>query len=258
MMSPQTKKGWRKTMKYTRYLKKLLSTVLLCAILAIGVAGAEGGVYDGDDLFTSRDLAQEADLTDATYIELADNTDVTIAEAGVYVLSGTATNVTIRVAADGEAKVQLVLDGAVIANDSAPCVYVAEADKVFVTISGDSSLSVTGAFDSDAGADAVVFSKTDLVLNGTGTLTIASSENGVSCKDDLRITGGSYAITAASKAIEANDSIRVSDGTFTLTAGTDGLHAENDDDDSLGYIYIGGGTFAINAGDDAIHALSVA
>ena len=246
-------------MKFSRYLNKLLAVVLLCTLLAVGTAAsAEGGIYDGGDLFTSRDLEQAADLTDATSITLTDGADVNITEAGVYIISGTAANATIRVEADSEAKVQLVLDGANITNDSAPCVYVVEADKVFVTTTGDSSLSVTGAFDSDTNVDAVIFSKSDLVLNGTATLMIASSDNGVSCKDDLKITGGAYAITAASKAIEAHDSIRVSDGVFTLTAGMDGLHAENSDDETLGYIYIGGGTFEINAGDDAIHALSVA
>jgi len=67
------------------------------------------------------------------------------------------------------------------------------------------------------------------------------------------VTGGTYNITAASKAIEANDSIRIAGGTFNLTAGTDGLHAENDEDDTLGYVYISDGTFTISAGDDGIH-----
>ena len=72
------------------------------------------------------------------------------------------------------------------------------------------------------------------------------------CKDDLKITGGTYTIKASSKAIEANDSIRIAGGVFTRTAGTDALHAENNDDDTLGYIYITGGTFNILAGDDGV------
>ena len=76
-------------------------------------------------------------------------------------------------------------------------------------------------------------------------------------KDDLKITGGTYAVNAAAVAIEANDSIRISGGTLTLTAGTDGLHAENGSDDGKGFIYIAGGDIAIDAGDDGIHATSV-
>ena len=44
--------------------------------------------------------------------------------------------------------------------------------------------------------------------------------------------------------------IYVADGTFTLNAGTDALHAENDEDDTLGWVYIAGGSFAIASGDD--------
>ena len=130
------------------------------------------------------------------------------------------------------------------------------ADKVFVTISGDSALAVTGSFDKSDKADGVIFSKADLVLNGSAVLTLSSTENGVVGKDDLKITGGTYRITAKAKAVEANDSIRIADGTLYLVAGTDGLHAENEDDDSLGYIYIAGGSITVQAGDDAIHAVS--
>ena len=217
------------------------------------------GSVDSTSLFSDRDLSQTADLSDCTYVTVTDGTDLHITEAGVYVISGTARNVTIYVEAGSEDKVQLVLDGLSITNDDFPCIYVKEADKVFVTTSSDSTLSVTGSFkkDEDVNTDGVIFSRSDLVLNGTATLTISSTDNGIVGKDDLKVTGGTYKITASSKAIEANDSIRISDGTFYLKAGTDGLHAENDDDDSLGYIYIGGGTFEINAGDDGIHATSL-
>ncbi|MBQ2510026.1 MAG: carbohydrate-binding domain-containing protein, partial [Erysipelotrichaceae bacterium] len=38
---------------------------------------------------------------------------------------------------------------------------------------------------------------------------------------------------------------------------SDGLHAENDEDDTVGYIYICGGTFTIDADDDAIHGTTI-
>ena len=211
-----------------------------------------------DELFTERDLTQTADLSDAKEIALQSGKNVTITKAGVYRVTGSAENVTIIVDAGDEDKVQLVLDGVSVTNADAPCIYVRNADKVFVTLSGDNSLSVTGQFtaDGDTNTDGVIFSKDDLTLNGAGSLTVNSSDNGIVGKDDLKITGGTYKITAASKAIEANDSIRVAGGSFTIKAGTDGLHAENEDDDSLGYIYIGGGSFSMSVGDDGIHAVS--
>ena len=212
-----------------------------------------------DELFTERDLTQTADLSDAKEIALQSGKNVTITKAGVYRVTGSAENVTIIVDAGDEDKVQLVLDGVSVTNADAPCIYVRNADKVFVTLSGDNSLSVTGQFtaDGDTNTDGVIFSKDDLTLNGAGSLTVNSSDNGIVGKDDLKITGGTYKITAASKAIEANDSIRVAGGSFTIKAGTDGLHAENEDDDSLGYIYIGCGSFSMSVGDDGIHAVSL-
>ncbi len=208
------------------------------------------------ELFTERDLEQAADLSQAVTLTLSDGKTITVSEEGVYLLQGASRNTTVVVDAEETAKVQLVLDGVSMVNDSFPCIYVKSADKVFVTTSADSSLSVTGSFsaDGDTNTDGVIFSRDDLVLNGTAMLTISSSENGVVCKDDLKVTGGSYSIDAASKCLEANDSIRIADGSFTLTAGTDGLHAENGDDDSKGYIYLAGGSFSIQAGDDGIHA----
>ena len=212
-----------------------------------------------DELFTERDLTQTADLSDAKEIALQSGKNVTITKAGVYRVTGSAENVTIIVDAGDEDKVQLVMDGVSVTNADAPCIYVRNADKVFVTLSGDNSLSVTGQFtaDGETNTDGVIFSKDDLTLNGAGSLTVNSSDNGIVGKDDLKITGGTYKITAASKAIEANDSIRVAGGSFTIKAGTDGLHAENEDDDSLGYIYIGGGSFSMSVGDDGIHAVSL-
>ena len=216
-------------------------------------------IFTRSDLFTERDLQKEADLSKAVTYTVADGTDITITKAGVYVLTGDARDVTVYVEADKEDKVQLVLDGLTVTNSDAPVIYAKTADKVFVTTAADSALSVTGAFaaDGDTNTDGVIFSKCDLVLSGTASLTISSSKNGVVGKDDLKITGGTYVISAKSKAVEANDSIRIAGGALQLTAGTDGLHAENGDDDTKGYIYIGGGTLAIQAGDDGIHAVTV-
>lgn len=222
-------------------------------------SSASNTISSEGEIFTSRDLEQTADLTNATYYTVTDGNDIHITQEGVYVITGTAKNATIYVEAGSEDKVQLVLDGVNITNRNFPCIYVKTADKVFVTSNGDNTLTVSETFkaDGDTNTDGVIFSKSDITLNGTGSLTIKSTDNGIVGKDDLKITGGTYNITATSKAIEANDSIRIADGTFTLNCGTDGLHSENDDDDSLGYVYISGGKFTVNAKDDAIHGTSL-
>ncbi len=245
-----------------KHLIRMISlAVVLCMVFSFSASAETASpVYSASDLFTSRDYEQTADLSGAVACAVSDGQDIHISAAGVYVLTGKASNVTVYVEAGKEDKVQLVLDGVTVVNADFPVIYVKTADKVFVTVSGDSALSVTGSFraDGDTKTDGVIFSKTDLTLNGTASLTVSSADNGIVCKDDLKITGGTYTVTASSKAVEANDSIRVAGGTLYLTAGTDGLHAENDGDDTKGFVCIFGGSLTINAGDDGIHALSVA
>ncbi len=213
------------------------------------------------DLFSERDLAQEADLTGAVTIALSSNEDTVITEEGVYVLSGSVENTTVLVEAADDAKIQIVLDGVNITNETAPAIYVKTADKVFVTTtSSENSLQVTGSFvaDGDTNLDAVIFSKADLTMNGTGSLEVISQTgNGISSKDDLMITGGNYTITSAGDAIEANDAIAIYDGDITIDAGKDAIHSENTDDTSLGSFYMQNGSVNITAADDAIHANTV-
>lgn len=219
-----------------------------------------GGALDTTDMFTARDLEQTADLSEAQSYTITDGQTIKITSEGVYVITGTAANASIVVEAGDEDKVQIVLDGVSITNDSTPCIYVKSADKVFVTTtSTENALTVTGTFtaDGDTNTDAVIFSKDDLVLNGTGTLTIKSTDNGVTSKDDLKITGGTINITCTSDALEANDSIRIADGTINIATKKDALHAENDEDDTVGFVYICGGTLNVESDDDAVHATTI-
>ena len=216
-------------------------------------------IYQLSELFTNRDLEQNADLTNATKYTVADGENITITSEGVYLISGTAKNVTIYVEAGDSDKVQIVLEDVSITNGTMPVIYVKTADKVFVTSNGNNTLKVSGIFakDEDNNLNAVIFSKQDIILNGTGTLNIQSTQNGITGKDDVKITGGTYNIKANAVGIRANDSIRIADGNININAGTDGLHSENSSDDSKGYVFISGGNIEIEATDDCIHGGSV-
>lgn len=213
------------------------------------------------ELFTDRDLKQTADTDGAVTIQAVSGKTETITEAGVYILTGTATDFTVKVAADKEDKVQLVLDGLNVTNSNFPVIYVTSADKCFITTTNtENTLSVTGAFTADGttNTDAVIFSKDDLVFNGTGTLTITSAQgNGISGKDDVKFTGGTYNITSKLDSVEANDSIAIYAGQFTINSSKDAFHSEDSDDDTTGYIYIQDGTFTIKASSDAIQGTTL-
>ena len=221
----------------------------------------ESRTYDEEDVTAVITLRGDAVLIDGTGAA-AGGTTVTITEAGVYVLSGTLGDGEIIVDAGDTDKVQLVLNGVDITNADGPAILVRSADKVFVTLTegSENTLLDTGeAYAADeslsSNLDGVIFSKADLVLNGSGSLSVnASYANGIVGKDDLKITGGTYTITAADKGIEANDSIRIENADITIDAGDDGIHTDTDDTAGKGYVYIASGTLTISAGDDGIHA----
>ena len=241
--------------------------VLIAIVIALSILKNNNGttattvtkIYQASELFTERDLEQNVNTTNATKYTVSDGENITITSEGVYLISGTAKNVTIYVEAGDSDKVQIVLKNLSITNETMPVIYVKTADKVFVTSNGENNLKVTGTFvkDDSNNLNAVIFSKQDITFNGTGTLNIESTANGITGKDDVKITGGTYNIKASAVGIRANDSIRIADGIINILAGTDGLHAENSSDDSKGYVYIAKGTIKIEATDDCIHGGSV-
>ena len=250
--------------------KKII--IIIMIILLIGITGCslkKGGnntsssttnnLLSYNELFSDRDLENSPDLSDATTYTIKDNDTITINQEGVYIIEGDASNSEIIVDVDDDSKVQLVLNGVTIENENKPAIYVKNADKVFVTLQGNNSLSVTGSFTSDGetSLDAVIFSKDDLIINGEGNLTVESSANGITSKDDLKITGGIINVTSQEDALEANNGIAIAGGEITINSEKDGLHAEDSEDDSVGYIYITNATLDITASDDALHAITV-
>ena len=237
-------------------------------------AQSETGTFSSADMFTERDLAGTYEESEAVYVTLSDGgitgetagvaingQTVTITEEGTYVFSGTLSEGQIVVDAD-DAKVQIVLDNVDITCASSAAVYVKSAEKVFVTLAEGSQNTLRNTDEyvavDDNNIDAVIFSKSDLTLNGTGSLTIVSAEgHGIVSKDDLKITGGTYDITAAGHALSGKDSVRIADGTFVLTAGKDGIHSENEDNEEKGYIYIADGDFTITSDGDGMDASNI-
>lgn len=255
-------------------MKILLISLLLFSLLLSGCQGdalpvsndaptentpaTENVVYtlpDTSDLFSDRDL--EAQYT-GTPMVLSDATgSVTISQEGNYLLSGSLSDGMIVVDTDKESKVQLILDGVSIHNQSSATIYVKQADKVFITLAPESENSLScgesyAAIDEN-NIDSVIFSKEDLTLNGTGKLTIQSpAGHGIVSKDDLRITGGSYSISSAGHAVAGKDAISIAAGYFAIDAGGDGFHADNNEDAALGNLYIRDGDFLLTSAGDGI------
>lgn len=203
-------------------------------------------------------LADNGTTSDSDTVKISDNT-VTITEEGTYVLTGALTDGMVIVEVKDTEKVQLVLNGVEITNETSAAIYVRSADKVFITTTenAENVLENGGEYTAidDNNIDAVIFSKADLTLNGTGSLMVnAEAGHGIVSKDDLVLTSGTYEIQSASHGLSGKDSVRVANGTYTITSEKDGIHAENADDDSLGFVYLAEGNFEIVAKGDGISA----
>ncbi len=229
------------------------------------------GILDSSDMFTNRDKEIGYDEESAIAINLSDGAStadsdsvvidgdtITITEEGTYILSGSLTNGQIVVEAEN-AKVQLVLDNADISCETSAAIYVKAAEKVFITTTDGSTNTVctSGEFEAidDNNIDAAIFSKSDLTLNGAGSLEVTCPNgHGILSKDDLAITSGEYVVDAGKHALSGKDSVRIADGTFELAAGRDGIHSENTDEEEKGFVYIENGSFTITSDGDGIDA----
>lgn len=260
----------------SKWKKAVLTSWMLLGMLS----GCENTVEETtvttaqrDEMFTERDLDPSYDEENSVRITLngasaeADSDSVQISEGivtisaeGTYIISGTLDEGQIVVCVQDSEKVQLVLDEATIQCADSAALYVAEGDKVFVTLAdGTENALINGgtfADEQDESIDGALFSRQDLTINGSGTLHITSSTgHSIVCNDDLVLTGGTISVSSASHGLKANDSVRMT-GTLTLSvdAGKDGIHAENDEDDSLGFVYIEQGTLSLEAEGDGLSA----
>lgn len=224
--------------------------------------------------YSDRDLAGTYDEATAVKVDLStgaiDGEGVaydqasgtfTVSQEGVYMFSGTLAQGQIVVEANKDSdKVQLVLAGASLSNATGPAIWVKTADKTFITTAEGTQNTLTSGSEfvleeGEDEPDATVFSKDDLTLNGKGTLNITGDyKNGITCKDELVIGGGTLVVTAADHGIKGKDAVKMADGDVTVTAAGDGLKSTNDEDTSRGFVSIDGGTLTVNAGDDGVDA----
>lgn len=208
--------------------------------------------------------------------------NVTITASSEISVSGESTSgqlaVNVDKTAEPEGKVVLNLEGLTLSNSSAAPIYVeAIGDEVQISAKNGTTNTISDGtshtdtyVDSDGNTNTVngaIFSRDDLKLKGKGTLIVnGNTEDGIVCKNDLKIWNGNITVNAADDGIRGNDSVRIGDpdaadysslsvtvNTNNGSSGGDGIKT-NSDEDGKGYITINGGTVNIDSYADGIQA----
>ena len=188
---------------------------------------------------------------------------LTITLPGAYMLKGALSNGQIIVDCEQDGKVRLFLGGVSVHCEDGPALYIRKCSpRLTIELEEDTvnELSDGAAFSDRDKMDAVLYSRSDLTITGTGTLKVkAEYRNGIASKDDLRFKGGKIIVDAVHNGISGKDCVEIYDGDISVNAGNDGIKTTNEDA-GLGYISMENGTVAIVCGDDpfsVIHGLRI-
>lgn len=249
------------------YTKKKLLAALLASALAAGM------------LPTSACASSDYTTANATLVTLTDSsatakgkytgyeidgTDVSITAAGTYVFSGDCDNGSITVK-KGVTGVTIVLNGLTLTNDDSAAITLNKtAEASLIAAAGTTNTVADTEGSNDENAAVKVKSGASLSISGTGTLTVdGNAKNGIKGAADAVITVAEVKlnINAADDGLSCDDELNITGGTLNITAGGDAVKAspdtgdtENPDTTSLGNVTISGGTLTLNATEDGIQA----
>lgn len=248
-------------------MKKKLLAALLASALAAGMLPASACA--ASDYTTAN--ATLVTLTDSSatakgkYIGYEiDGTDVSITAAGTYVFSGDCDNGSITVK-KGVTGVTIVLNGLTLTNDDSAAITLNKtAEASLIAAAGTTNTVADTAGSNDENAAVKVKSGAALAIGGTGTLTVdGNAKNGIKGAADAVITVGEVKlnINAVNDGLSCDDELKITGGTLSITAGGDAVKAspdtgdtENPDTTSLGNVTISGGTLTLNATGDGVQA----
>lgn len=276
-------------------LSIIISAALLAGCLsACGESSTIGGsssdentaaTVTGGDAATTPDTTADVeapDVSGATTITLsgqsataagtgAEVTDgvVTITAGGTYVVTGTMTEGRVLVNAPKEEVTLVLQDAAITCSTGSPLyVYKSKATTLYLpegtasTLTDGTDYTFSDSYSSaeEEEPNACLYSKSDLVIAGSGSLTVnANYNNGITGKDTLFIQKASVTVTAVNHGINGKDSLTISGGTATVTTAGGAGQSISDDTSAKGLkagtqVTVTGGTFQLNCCDDAIHS----
>lgn len=249
-------------------MKKRLFAALLASALAAGLLPASACAASSSYTTANATLVTLTDSSATakgkyTGYEI-DGTDVSITAAGTYVFSGDCDNGSITVK-KGVTGVTIVLNGLTLTNDDSAAITLNKtAEASLIAAAGTTNTVADTEGSNDENAAVKVKSGASLSIGGTGTLTVdGNAKNGIKGAADAVISVAEVKlnINAADDGLSCDDELNITGGTLSITAGGDAVKAspdtgdtENPDTTSLGNVTISGGTLTLNAAADGIQA----
>ena len=245
-----------------KLLAALLASALAAGMLPTSACAASDYTTANATLISFTDAAAKASGKYTGY-EI-DGTDVSITAAGTYVFSGDCDNGSITVK-KGVTGVTIVLNGLTLTNDDSAAITLNKtAEASLIAAAGTTNTVADTEGSSDENAAVKVKSGATLAIGGKGTLTVdGNAKNGIKGAADAVITVAEVKlnINAADDGLSCDDELNITGGTLSITAGGDAVKAspdtgdtENPDTTSLGNVTISGGTLTLNAAADGIQA----
>lgn len=207
------------------------------------------------------DLRGDYAETDSKNV-VTDGAGVTIVGGGVYLLSGTLYDGSIIIDSQDGAAVRLFFDGVDITSSDFSALYIKQSEKTVISLIPETENILTdGAVYSeekltDAKPSAALYSKDDLVINGSGSLTVNGNyKDGIKANDTLKITEAKFTVNAADNGIKVNDCIAVIDSDISVTSSGDSIKCDHEEEKN-GFIAIENSALALLSGGDGISASS--
>ena len=242
--------------------QRILSALIVLAMLLCGAAAAETETLDVTTLYKTRDTDDNWSGIEVETIDLSAATDaeVVISAKGNYVLSGKY-NGRVLIDAPEEDKVRLILNGVEIISPEGPAIYEKQADKLIITLAANTENTLTDGTpvtDDDDTIGAALYAEDDLSINGTGGLKInGTQKHGLQSKSDLIIANGNITVTAVKDGVRGRNSLLILDGKLDITAGGDGIVSTRKDKDGKGWMVLAGGQVTVKTGNGAAGASKV-
>ena len=245
--------------------KRIIAILSIASVLLFGVGCSKN--VSGNSAISGETIEVDTNITLGDTISIdgngatVDGSKVVINSAGTYGFTGTLKDGQIVVNAGKEDNVRIVLNGVDITSiNSAPIYSMSSKNTYLVLQEGSENIVTDGANyvyedETNDEPNATIFSKDDLIISGTGKLTVNSNfNNAITSKDDLKISEADINITSIADGLRGKDSVTISSGNININASGDGIKSNNAEDTEKGYVLIEGGTINITSLEDGIQA----